>query len=105
MVPLKIPNGSVSSSSGVVQTWMMASRIEGSVWRFQVLGALGIAGFFIVIGGVAALGDHDWTGWLWGAVALMIVIPFCVRSYQMRLVEFDAQGVTIRRFFGSPRFE
>ena len=87
MIPLNIPNSSVSSSGGMVQTWMMASQIEGSVWRFQVLGALGIAGFFIVIGGVAALGDHDWTGWLWGAVALMVVVPFCARSYQMRLVE------------------
>ena len=84
---------------------MMASQIEGSLWRFQVLGAMGIAGFFVVLGGVGALGDHDWTAWFWGAGALIVVIPFCVRSYQMRLAEFDAQGITIRRFFGSTRFD
>ena len=83
----------------------MASQIEGGLWRFQVVGAMGIAGFFVVLGGVGALGDHDWTAWFWGAGALIVVIPFCVRSYQMRLVEFDAQGTTIRRFFRSTRFD
>jgi hypothetical protein len=102
---LTIPKGSVSSSGGVVQTWVMASQNEGSAWRFQVLGAVAIAGFFVVIGAIGALGDHDWTAWFWGAGALIVVIPFCVRSYQMRLVEFDAHGTTIRRFFRSTRFD
>jgi hypothetical protein len=84
---------------------MMASQIEGSLWRFQVFGALGIAGFFVVLAGIGAWGDHDWTAWFWGAGALIVVIPFCVRSYQMRLVGFDAQGMTIKRFFGSTCFD
>jgi len=83
----------------------MASQIEGSLWRFQVAGALVIAGFFVVLGGVVALNDHDWTGWIWGAVALIVGVLFCVRSYQMRLVEFDAHGITIRRLFVSTRFD
>ena len=53
-----------------------------------------------MIGGVGVLGDHDWTAWFWGAGALIVVTPFCVRSYQMRLVESDAKGITIRRSFG-----